>query len=415
MNNFEKYKLLKSKFDFVHKGVHLNRVLALPIWFLANKHDVKWFSWKCNAYIFLAINVRKIRFDANNQSILSTFGKYPRKDHLQLYESVLKRLGSVVAYNNTLTWGYKLSVHPWLVIKVLIYVFSLKNLHLSFVDRWKLSLYCLFYCNTIEELEKVNLAGVKKYLSMCHVLNLENLLTQYMKLHDIPTYSLQEGVYFIYKTNPPYDAVLYENFETNNLLSWSQFSVDEYISYGVSPERLKIAGYPKEVLMSPMKKNNSLKKCMVLVARDTYRKSNMGLLDILTYYSSDYEFCLKLHPSCNYEFYSEYALTHSMCIISKEKTVDECLNNLEYDFAIAVNTTAYYEALMRGIPCLRYHDGSFDLSAGYSDVFTNKEEFVNCVNTIASLPDEEYQKSIDEVLKFAIGVGIDNYRKIVYS
>lgn len=413
MNNFEKYKLLKEKFDFVHKGVHLNRVLALPIWFLANKHDVKWFSWKFNAYIFLAINVRKIRFDPKHQSILSTFGKYKRKDHLQLYESVLKRLGSVAAYNNTLTWGYKLSVHPWLALKVLIYVFSLKNVQLSFADRWKLSLYCLFYCNTIEELEKVNLAGVKKYLSMCHVLDLENLLTQYMKLRNIPTFSLQEGVYFIFKTNPPLDSISYENFETDNLLCWGQFSVDEYISYGISPERLKMAGYPKEVMMSPMKNNNSLKKCMVLVARDAYRKSNMGLLDILTYYSSEYKFCLKLHPSCNYEFYSEYALSHNICIISREKTVNECLNNLEYDFAIAVNTTAYYEALMRGIPCIRYCDGSFDLSAGYSDVFSNKEGFVNCVNTIASLPNEEYQKSIDEVLKFAIGVGIDDYRKVL--
>lgn len=45
-----------------------------------------------------------------------------------------------------------------------------------------------------------------------------------------------------------------------------------------------------------------------------------------------------------------------MDIIADELTVNDCLNKEAFDFAIAVNTTAYYEAYMRGLPCLRYLD-----------------------------------------------------------
>ena len=78
------------------------------------------------------------------------------------------------------------------------------------------------------------------------MLDLENLLTQFFKLRNIPTYSLQEGVYFIFKKNPPLDSVQYENFETDNLLCWGQFSIDEDVSYGISPRKLRLAGYPKK-------------------------------------------------------------------------------------------------------------------------------------------------------------------------
>ena len=72
MNKFEKYKQLKEQFDFVYKGIHLNRVLALSIWGLANK-ELR-FSWKQYALALLSIDVRRLKFDASRQTILSTFG-----------------------------------------------------------------------------------------------------------------------------------------------------------------------------------------------------------------------------------------------------------------------------------------------------------------------------------------------------
>ena len=411
MNKFEKYKQLKEQFDFVYKGIHLNRVLALSIWGLANK-ELR-FSWKQYALALLSIDVRRLKFDASRQTILSTFGRYNRKDHLELYKTVLARLDGMASYNNTFEWGWRPAFHPMLAWKIFCYVKKqLAQSSLTMGEKAKLAVLCLHYCNVIEELRCIQLKGVEKFLCQCSVLDLENLLTQYMKLRGIPTYSLQEGVYFIFKTNPPLDAVQYENFETDHLLCWGQYSADEDLSYGISKERLLVAGYPKKVVLEPLKQNTRMRNCMVLLARDSYRHTNMALLDILAS-SSQYRFCLKLHPSCDYSWYSQYAEAHSMNIVAKGKTINECLNKQEYDFAIAVNTTAYYEAWMRGLPCLRFADGSFDLMSGLDDVFSSQKEFDKCMSYVMDTDIEKLQSHVDEMLRYVMGIGIDKYKEIL--
>jgi len=412
MNDFDRYKSLKEKFNFVYDGICLNRVLALSLWAVANGKYA--FSWKRIVLAFLAIDVKQLEFDPQKHMILSTFGRYARKDHLELYNAVLDKLDGKASYNKTLTFGCKLSIHPVVIYKVVKFVFfNLHDTSLSLWDKCKLIIECIHYCNIIEELKHMDFTGVQKYLCQCSVLDLENLLTQFFKLRNIPTYSLQEGVYFIFKKNPPLDSVQYENFETDNLLCWGQFSIDEDVSYGISPRKLRLAGYPKKVELHTMKKDNPYKKCMVLIARDLFQTANTGLLEILSKVSDNYSFEIKLHPSCDFSYYSEYARAHHMHIIPKDKTIAECLNNVEYDFSIAINTTAYYEALMRGLPCLRFYDGTFDLMSGCKDVFETLEGFLECLDGIRSIAEDEYQKEIDDVLKYAIGVGIDNYQKIL--
>ena len=412
MNDFDRYKSLKNKLNFVYDGICLNRLLALSLWAVANGKYA--FSWKRIVLAFLAIDVKRLEFDPQKHMILSTFGRYARKDHLELYNTVLDKLDGKASYNKTLTFGWKLSIHPVVIYKVAKFIFS--NLHdtsLSLWDKCKLIIECIHYCNIIEELKYMDFTGVQKYLCQCSVLDLENLLTQFFKLRNIPTYSLQEGVYFIFKKNPPLDSVQYENFETDNLLCWGQFSIDEDVSYGISPRKLRLAGYPKKVELHTMKKDNPYKKCMLLLARDSFRNTNMGLLNILLNHSSDYEFCLKLHPSCDFSFYSSFASQHGMTIISKDRTINDCLNNNFFDFAIAVNTTAYYEALMRGLPCLRFCDDTFDLMAGYKDVFGTDEEFRVIMETVKNQPLQTYQEEVNRALEYAIGVNIDNYKNLL--
>lgn len=412
MDRLEKYKQLKEQFDFVYKGIHLNRVLAVFIWGLAN--NTVTFSWKQYALAFLAIDVRKLKFDVSTQSILSTFGRYNRKDHLELYKTVLERLNGQASYNNTLELGWRFAFHPLLACKILAYAKKhLVGSSLSLCKKLQLAVLCLHYCNVIDELKHINLRGVKKYLCQCSVLDLENLLTQYMKLKGIPTYSFQEGVYYIFKTNIPLDAVQYENFETDHLLCWGQYSADEDASYGISKNRLYVAGYPKKVTLHPLKENNPMKMGMVLLARDALRNANMSLLNVLSLASSKYKFCLKLHPSSDFNWYEKYASAHGLAIVSKDKTINECLNTEDYDFAIAVNTTAYYEAWMRGLPCLRFWDESFDLTAGLDDVFSSIEDFEVRLVKFRDLEISTLQKQVDEMLQYVMGVGIDNYRKIL--
>lgn len=403
-NDFERYKELKNYVDFVYRGIHFNRVLALKIWNISNKKET--YALKHIANMFMVFNPYPMRID---KPVFSTFGRQNRKDHQEVYSSVIERLGNNVVSFNLLNWKRKFAFHPLLILRVLKFFCSKKQLSLR--NKIGLATDMVFYGNLLLEFEKIDFSRTEKYLSMYNALYIENLLTQYMRQKNIPTYSLMEGVYFIFsRKNPPLDSIQYENFETDHLLSWGQYTKDEFVSYGISPERILVTGYPKKVDLQPMKRKNPFKKCMVLLARRAYHHSNVALLTILSRYTSVYEFCLKLHPNSDFSFYTQYASEHGMSIVEKGKIIHECLNNKDFDYAIIVNTTAYYEALMHGIPCLRFSDGTFELQHGYNDVFETKEEFESQIESIKKLEYVDYQSLIEKELAYSIGIGIDNYR-----
>jgi hypothetical protein len=164
-----------------------------------------------------------------------------------------------------------------------------------------------------------------------------------------------------------------------------------------------------------MKINNAFQKCILLLARSGFDNANQKLIEILSPLSFDYHFCLKLHPSCNYKKYAQLAQRYHMEIVSKDYTISDCLNQDEYDWAIAVNTTAYYEALMRGVACLRFVDDRYQLPFGWKDKFCSREELESALATIKMMDSNEYQKGVDDILRYTMGVGIDNYKEILLS
>ena len=411
MNNFDKYKKLKTQYNLVYKGIHLNRVLSLMIWILANSKEAG-FKWKTTAKIFFAMNVYRVDFKPNRHSILTMFGDWSRKEHLKIYGNIICKLGDCASYNEALELGHKFYFSFSTIVNFIKSLWILRGAGLTFVQKWKLSVHATYYCNTIDLLEKRNLCP-QKFLCMCHGFGIDNLLTQYFKLKKIPTYSLQEGIYFLFGDNPPLDSILYENFETDNLLCWGQYTKDEYMKYGIEGKRLLVSGYPKDLSLSEVVIKPPLRKCLVLLARDSFNSSNLNLIDILSEFTKDFDFELKLHPSCDFETYSKLALENGMSILSLDKSINDCLNNIDYDFAIAVNTTVYYESLIKGLPCLRFHDDAFILMAGLDDVFTNSQQFCIKLHVIQTIPEVEYQKHITELLEYAIGYGKDNYVKNV--
>lgn len=413
MENYQKYLDLKSKFKYVYRGIRMDGVMSFMIWDYATTPNIKGLGLKSSKKAFLAYRMADVAFDKNKNTILTLFGEYDRKDHLELYKNVLDKLEGKASHNEVLKIDKKLSFHPTMLIELFRYIQKNLSDTLPFKTRWKLFVNTAFYCNSLHEIEKIKLDGIKKYISQCSVFSIEHMMTQYMQIHHIPTYTLVEGVYYIFKKNIPFDFIQYENFITDHQLTWGQYSIDEFSSYGISKDRMVVAGYPKNVSLSTLKENNNYKKCMILLARRPMHQSNLRLLDILSEFTAEYQFCIKMHPNSDHAFYTKYAKEHTMDIIADELTVNDCLNKEAFDFAIAVNTTAYYEAYMRGLPCLRYLDEFFSLSKGCNDIFQTKEEFRALMEKIKNTSIQDYQKEVDNVLTNVMGIGIDNYKKIL--
>ena len=364
-------------------------------------------------YIFKYQNVHLMDLTGK---ILTTSGACGRKDHIDLYRQVIEKMDEGSHYNDPDSWGNRYCIHPFLIAKTLIKTFKiLKNSGLSIKEKIDLAAESIYYCNTLIELEKLDYSNINKYVCEIDVRRFENLLTQLMQLRGVETFSMAEGLLYIFKGEIPVDSLHYVAITTDKLLCWGQYTIDEYGSYGIDKSRLMLAGYPKKVDIKSMLPTSNLKTCMVLVARTQFNEANMRLLNILKKRTDEYDFYLKLHPSCDYDMYAKFAEENNMYMIEMSKSLDECLKQGEYDWAIAVNTTAYYESLMRGVPCLRFGDESYYLPKGSDDIFVNLQEMDEKLLNLKNKSLSAYQTEVDDILRYTMGIGIDNYKKLLLS
>lgn len=406
---------IKNSWSYKFHGVEMSRVMIFEMHLLARigilSNPKKWLRVPFHTW-----DLSTLKFSSPNY-ILSTFGQQDRKDHKEVYDYVIDLLGDAVAYNDLNSIPRSVKIRPLLVIRVMLSaMFSLRHVKaLTFKQKLCLSLYVCNYCNALVDLEKLPIEGVKKYLSMYQADQLENMITQYMKLKGIPTYSLCEGVYIVDKKNLLIDSINYTNLETEHLLVWGHYVVDSFVNEGISRDRMTVCGYPHHVELKKMKKDNAFQKCFVLLARRDCMDADMRLLLLLSKYSDKYEFYLKPHPNSDVDVIEEFAQTHNMKMVPQKMTINECMSGDSFDWGIAVNTTAYYEALMRGVPCLRYDDGSYQLLPGNEhDRFTADKQFEEAIKYIQiNTESGQYQKDTDYVLHYVMGVGINKYRDVL--
>lgn len=412
MSDFERFKRLYQQYCLTYKGIEINRAICLEVWLFAN-HKIMTGPKTVLRNLFCVKDVH--RMDTNCE-ILTTCCS-GRRDYLEIYENLVNNLGSKTTYNAPYTWPDKYHFRPSLIFQIIRKSLKLlKGAELSLLEKIALSTVACYYCNTLSELQKMDFSRVKKYVCEIDVNRFENLLTQYMNQQSIPTFTMEEGLFYVFKGNIPIDSVHYELLTSNYLLCWGQYVTDEYKSFGIKEERLKLAGYPRKVEKYHFRNDNhSFKRCVVLLARKQFDEANFKLLKILGEISGEYNFHLKLHPSCDFQKYKVFADNHNMIMVEKAKTINDCLNPEAFDWAIAVNTTAYYESLMKGVPCFRFEDDIYQLPYGYEDKFETVGQLSFMIDTLKSKDIDIYQKEIDAMLEYTMGIGINNYKEIILS
>ena len=408
MTTYLKYKNLMNVLNYSFQGVNLSHVSATRIWSMAKGERV--FGLKQFARFFIALDISKLQLPESN-GFLATFMENYRKDHYDLFNTVINSLTDKPSVTNLFEVRRKVAFHPILATKIIFSIFrKLSKENVGLLDKLCWAAEYVYLVNNIKELNKLDFLRVKKYLCMCHVLSIENLMTQYLKNKGVETYSLEEGIYMVYKKNIVLGSIAYELFATDHLLCWGQYTKDEYIEYGIDSRRIDVSGYPKCLELAPFKKDNEYKKCLVLLAGPIFGDINTKLLVMLESMKEEFEITLKPHPA-NYSAMESYAKEHNFSIVNKTQTVGDCFASGQYDFCIAVNTTAYYESWMAGVPSVRYYDERFDNFYGFDDLFSEETQFKTMINGYRICPKTEDE--VKEMLKYAIGFGLDNYDKVI--
>lgn len=406
-DKFKNYKELKKYFTEKYRGFSIDCMLAIPIWKWANAPvDIKQMKG-----FFQFVN---LKFLENISSLNIIYSDVERIDHQTTYHAIVKKVSDQFEMIE-LKSGIKVS-----------FMFSLKNVIeawrytnrieiLPFLKKACVTAYLCRYFNTIDKLLDLRIPEVKTFVAFCPVLEIQNMISQYFNHLGTRVVGLSHGAHFVYENEIPVDCVNYENLQFENLV-WGQMTKDEYVRFGVDKKMIHVAGYPKDVHLEEMKSDEDMIRCLVLLCRSLYDSSNKKLLDILSHFKGHYTFYIKLHPSCDYHYYHELCKKYGFSLISKDVLLTDCMNKQKYDFAIAVNTTSYYEIQIAGIPCLRFEDGdAYDMMRGIDeDKFSNIKEFERSMswlkNTIIT---GNYDLMRKKSLHYNLGIGIDNYRKLL--
>ena len=409
----EENNLNEENFDFIihqinsdYKGYNLQKILGIEVGLILLKGEK--FSLKSIFKIFLSFSFKTLESNCDSFFIL---GKHGRKDYKEIVDYVAAQLDEseccLFDFNET---PLKVNLSASNIFNFLKTIIHLRGL--SWSNKLLLASKICFYKNNIDALEAVEFSKerCKNAVLFSSVHPWEAMFLYYFSKKKIETFSLQHGVYFIYKKSKPIDMLLYKNFIAHKHLCWGYYTKKEFSSYGINESQLLIAGYPRPTNQINIKISEG-KKCLVFLGRKELNQSNINLLNVLIDFIKDnkgYCFYLKLHPSSNSSDFDKYINDENFFILNNDKTLSEILSIDIYNYSICVYTTAYYEMFLKGLIAFRFHDDSSELSEGIqNDIFYDTLGLRELFNS------EVKKELVDEKLKYIIGYNINNYKKIL--
>jgi hypothetical protein len=418
--SWEKFEEINNSFNLFKNNIDFNKAIAHNILKVAYFKPPSYFTIFKSFIKSLDVKdfVNKFNLHPN---IYTCF--VDRTDYVELVEKF--RMGS----RNSILLQSEI-FRPSLKIKIINIFISFqtilnaKQLKIDLKSKLYLASQLCFNLNIEEDLRNAlikerKIFKTRNYIALISSYGIENLICQVINHNStIRTYSLSHGISYInFKLEKPLDYINGFNISSQHVFVWGKSSKNDLIkNFSFPQEKILIGGNPKY----PAKKINlktEFKDCIVLLPRQIYDKSNMALLDLIAEYKKNnpIKVSVKLHPSLNYQKYERIANQHGFKICSKNSSLINELSTDKYDFAIAYNTTAYYEAMYFNFLCFRYTQNENELFDGLEDRFSTVSDLQNIVKRFRNTDTKILNKQATKLLEETLGVGINNYAEILNS
>ncbi len=402
---FNKYKLAKSQLYFDYKGYMIHNLISVDLsTMIYGKYN---FTYKSLLNIFTYKNI-KIN---TTKKILFSMGNYNRNEQYEQLAFVRKGIDSDLIDLKNFNRRLNISLKNIFMSSNLIFR---NEINLNFKLKVALVVIITQILNTIDKLESnIFPKSVVKFCSFCSTHKFEGILDYYFQKHDVRTYTLQHGIYYIFK-DYIVESVIFENIIAQKLLCWGQYTKDEFMSYGIKKDKLVVCGYP--CLISKIKPKTIRKeklRILVLLSRIYYHENNIKLLDLLDTArdkSENFSIDIKLHPSLNQSIYKVLAKEKKFNLL-KNISIDTLYLKNEYDFSIVYNSTTYYQSYIHNCICLKYIDAEADESINIlDDGFSNANELLGKIELFKHQQcKDDFWDDIYKKLRYTVGVGINNY------
>ncbi|PWJ60393.1 hypothetical protein CLV98_101577 [Dyadobacter jejuensis] len=413
---FTQYKELKELLKFNDHGIDFEKVLALDICTLTYQTEL---SLPQIFYSFFLSNslIKPLVAGLLKPGIL-VIEANTRPEFASLLKQMLKDLSN---YEIVPLSDHRISILPNIFLALASFAFVWKRTHkiLPLTSIIYLSSRLTYYRTIakaiIKELEnkKINCHTLVSF--NCQV-RLEALFTQFANNQGLKTYTLTHGMsYTSYRKFIPVDALNGENVTANKILVWGESNkTDLSRNFGIDPSRILTAGNP----LYPLQKINvqqSFRCAVILLGRKIYDNGNQNILKVAAELKKQYgiEFAVRLHPSLDAQFYSQYCHKLGLSLADSTIQLKEMLQKSEYDFAIVNNSTTYYESMYHNMICFRYEPDENDAFHGLDDKFTNASSLYDRITTFKNADPYILNNEVKFVLEENLGMGINRYREIL--
>lgn len=399
-----------------HRGYRLRHVLASEVAMLA--YGQIRFGMKSIVKFFAA---RK--FDGlpcADQGMLAIIG--PHYGKRREYQEIM----AFVTSSAKIGFFYSLDVARWKFHLSLGNLFEAFRLAmrvpaLRFRERMLLWAVITEKLNSIDVLDSIDL-GQKSLLAFSAVHSNEAMFVEYFHKRDRPTFSLHHGAYGLYRMDDkPIDMLAYDNLNADYHLCWGQFTKDEFMEYGIAPDRLLVAGYPRVTRpLHPVKEAAGALSLVFFCARWKFDEQNQKIIqmlsELLARWPGEFRVAIKPHPSLNFEMYREAAKRHGFEFVDT-MTIGELLQHDDYHVAITCNSNAYYDAYLNNRIALRYVDETNELTYPIlGDDFTDAESLHGRLQEMKGRgADEAFWNSVRDRLTYHVGYGVDRYGEFLDS
>lgn len=240
----------------------------------------------------------------------------------------------------------------------------------------------------------------------------ENLICQICQRLQIPTFTLQHGFY----TAHPRERATVGNIQLDNLtadafLCWGDASKRRFVENGRVPaDKMIVVCHPLRHLQTVkdcVKKGSQfeINRLWVLCGAKMYEPSNHCLVEIANEVACKrgIGYSIKLHPSLERSRYESKYANRPECksiVGQQEKVIDL---GEPGDVFLCHTTTAYFEVLSRGFPCLRFRDNEFRDLGGLDDIFEDGEELEHLLSNLEETEVEAWLDSSRPLMDAVFG------------
>lgn len=419
--SWKRYEEVNSRLNIRKDGIDYSKVLSRELLMILYNTKRNFSYKKFMKSFFLSLDVSEILGVLRNEKTLVTIdNRFERLDYRQLLLKSTEYIKSFKIVDIS-------RLDSRLVINIPNLYWSFKNFKKFRASGFNYG-ECIFLISRLsfyERLGKDLISGIKRldnkkcknYLAFNSSFGIETLFTQVFNTTNIiQTFSLSHGISYInYSLTKPADFINGFNIQANKVFVWGESSKTDLINnFDVDKSKIIIGGNPKY----PQKKINvylEFSKCIVFLGRRIYNVSNFELIKVLSEVSQNLkiDFTLKLHPSLDLDMYKKLTSNLNIKLSLENQSLTEVLTSGNFNFAIAHNTTAYYEAMYFNLPCFRYGYKENEDYFGLNDKFESPEELKNLILRYKSLDKSIINRNVELLLSQTLGMGINNYAEIL--